>query len=157
MTNHMPDATNAHSRQLAGYARTNGIMLPRLVAYVIDIFIVGLFSLLVGMGVTFLGLLTFGLGWLLFPIVGICTAMAYGAITIGGPNQATLGMRVAGIEVEASDGGPPEGLTAAAHCLLFYVATFTIGLLVLNIAIGLLREDGRMGHDLLTGLSFVRD
>ncbi|MGL4438078.1 MAG: RDD family protein, partial [Bosea sp. (in: a-proteobacteria)] len=66
-------------------------------------------------------------------------------------------MRVSGVKVERSDGGPPDGITAAAHCLLFYAATFTIGLLVLNILFGILRSDGRMGHDLLTGLVIVRN
>ncbi len=158
MSTPMPTSQNASdSRALASHGQTDGIMLPRLVAYVIDLFIIAVISLIVGMSVSFLGLITFGIGWLLFPIVGICSAMAYAAITIGGPRQATIGMRVSNISVDRSDGGPPDGITAAAHCLLFYVATFTVGLLALNIVIGLFRSDGRMGHDLLTGLVFVRD
>jgi uncharacterized RDD family membrane protein YckC len=158
MSPSMPTSQSDHDRRtVASHGQTDGILLPRLVAYVIDLFIIGVIALVVWMIVGFLGLLTFGIGWLLFPIVGICSAMAYAAITIGGPRQATIGMRVSGISVDRSDGGPPDGITAAAHCLLFYVATFTIGLLALNIIIGLFRSDGRMGHDLLTGLVFVKD
>ena len=152
-----PMQTPDNNRRLTSQSPTDGILMPRLVAYVIDLFIVGVISLLAWMIVGFLGLLTFGIGWLLFPIVGICSAMAYAAITIGGPRQATIGMRVSSISVDRSDGSPPDGITAAAHCLLFYVATFTIGLLALTVAIGMLRSDGRMGHDLLTGLVLVRD
>ncbi len=154
MPTHRDTATGG---QLTRESPTDGIMMPRLVAYVIDLFIIAAITLLVGMVVTFLGLLTFGIGWMLFPIVGIGSAMAYAGITIGGPRQATIGMRVTGISVDRNDGSPPNGITAAAHCLLFYVATFTVGLLALNILIGLFRSDGRMGHDLLTGLVFVRN
>ena len=158
MTSPLPATTGSRQdRNLSHAGRTGGVLLPRLVAYVIDVFIVGIIGLIVAMSVSFLGLITFGIGWMLFPIVGICTAMAYAAITIGGVRQATIGMRVSGIRVERSDGGAPDGITAAAHCLLFYVATFTVGLFLLTLVIGVLRRDGRMGHDLLTGLVLVRD
>jgi uncharacterized RDD family membrane protein YckC len=150
------DASRAN-RYIAGLGRTDGVILPRLVAYIIDLFIVAVLGLIVAMSVTFLGLVTFGIAWMLYPIVGICTAMAYAAITIGGVHQATFGMRASGVKVERSDGAPPEGIAAAAHCLLFYVATLTLALLGLTILIGMLRRDGRMGHDLLTGLVFVRN
>jgi uncharacterized RDD family membrane protein YckC len=144
-------------RQPAGSGETSGVLGGRLVAYLVDLFIVALIGLVVSMSVSFLGLITFGIGWMLFPVVGICTAMAYAAITIGGPAQATIGMRVSGLKVERSNGDPPDGIAAAAHCLLFYVATFTAGLLILTILIGMGRSDSRMGHDLLTGLIVVRD
>jgi uncharacterized RDD family membrane protein YckC len=83
--------------------------------------------------------------------------MAYAALTIGGSAQATLGMRACGLMVENKSGGRTDGITAAAHCLLFYVAGFTIGLLIINVLIGILRSDGRMGHDLLTGLIVLRN
>ena len=158
MTSPLPATASSHQEPaISQPRRTVGVLAPRLVAYVIDLFIVGLIGLIVWMSVSFLGLITFGIGWMLFPIVGICTAMAYAAITIGGVRQATIGMRVSGIRVERSDGGAPDGITAAAHCLLFYVATFTVGLYLLTLVIGVLRRDGRMGHDLLTGLVLIRD
>lgn len=157
MSSQVPSTTSSEqNRQVAGYGQTSGVLVPRLVAYVIDLFIVGLLGLIVAMSISFLGLVTFGLGWMLFPVVGICTTMAYAAITIGGVNQATIGMRVSGVKVERADGGPPDGITASAHCLLFYVATFTVGLWLLTLLFGVLRSDGRMGHDLLTGLVIVR-
>lgn len=158
MTSPLPTTTGSRQDRIISHAgRTGGVLMPRLVAYVIDLCIVGLIGLIVWMSVSFLGLITFGVGWMLFPIVGISTAMAYAAITIGGVRQATIGMRVSGIRVERSDGSAPDGITAAAHCLLFYVATFTVGLFLLTLVIGVLRRDGRMGHDLLTGLVLVRD
>lgn len=157
MSSNIPKAqNNGHDRAMIALDQTSGVLVPRFVAYIVDVFIVAVLSLIVSMSVSFLGLITFGLGWMLFPIVGICTAMAYAAITIGGSKQATIGMGVSGLKVWRSDGGAPDGITAAAHCLLFYVATFTIGLLVLNLLFGMFRSDGRMGHDLLTGLVVAR-
>jgi uncharacterized RDD family membrane protein YckC len=131
--------------------RVDGVLGPRFVAWIVDLFVVALLGLVVWIAVWFIGLLTLGLGWLLLPAVGLVVAMAYAAFTIGGPAQATFGMRAVGLAVERTDGGPPDPITAAAHCLLFYVATFSGALLVVNVLFGLLRDDRRLGHDLLTG------
>ena len=136
---------------------TDGVLLSRAVAYLVDIVIIAGLGLIASLGIALLGLITFGLGWMLFPIVGVGVAMAYAALTIGGPRQATLGMRAAGARVERVDGYPPDGITAAAHALLFYVAMFTLGLFLINVLFGVFRADGRMGHDLLTGLIVVRN
>ena len=84
------------------------------------------------------------------------TGLGYAAVTIGGPRQATFGMRMAGLRVETANGGRPDGLAAAVHALLFYVAASTVGLWALDVLIGFARSDRRMGHDLLTGLVVVR-
>jgi len=65
-------------------------------------------------------------------------------------------MRMAGLRVETASGGRPDALAAAVHALFFYVAAGTIGLWFLDIACGLVREDRRLGHDILTGLVVVR-
>lgn len=137
--------------------RTEGVLVSRTVAYIMDFVIVAGLVLIASFGVALLGAVTFGLGWMLFPIVGVGVAMAYAALTIGGPRQATFGMRAARVRVERADGYPPDGITAAAHALLFYVAAFTLGLFIVNVLFGVFRRDGRMGHDLLTGLVVVRD
>ena len=46
-----------------------------------------------------------GATWLLLPLATIGTALGYAAITIGGPKQATFGMRMAGLRVETVNGG----------------------------------------------------
>jgi uncharacterized RDD family membrane protein YckC len=132
--------------------RIDGVLAPRFAAWVVDLFVVALIGLVVWIAVWFVGLITLGLGWLLLPAVGLVVAMAYAAFTIGGPAQATFGMRAMGLKVERVDGGPPDPITAAAHCLLFYVATLAVALLVIDLMIALFRDDRRFGHDLLTGL-----
>lgn len=134
----------------------SGVLGSRLFAWIGDIIILfflgGAIVLLLGV----LGIVTFGATWLLIPIATIATGLGYAAVTIGGPRQATFGMRMAGLRVETANGGRPDGLAAAVHALLFYVAASTVGLWALDVLIGFARSDRRMGHDLLTGLVVVR-
>lgn len=134
----------------------SGVMGSRVFAWIGDIVVVFVLSWLLLLGIAVLGVLTLGLGWLLFPAVA-ATAFVYAAITIGGRRQATWGMRMAGLRVETVNGGRPDALAAAVHALLFYVAAGTVGLWLLDILIGFVREDKRLGHDILTGLVIVRD
>lgn len=133
----------------------SGVLGARIFAWIGDVIVVFVLSCLLMLGISVLGVLTFGLGWLLFPAVA-ATAFVYAAITIGGRRQATWGMRMAGLRVETVDGGRPDALAAAVHALLFYVAAGTVGLWVLDILIGFVRSDKRLGHDILTGLVVVR-
>jgi uncharacterized RDD family membrane protein YckC len=133
----------------------SGVLGARIFAWIGDIVVVFVLSWLLVLGISVLGVLTLGLGWLLFPAVA-ATAFVYAAITIGGRRQATWGMRMAGLRVETADGGRPDALAAAVHALLFYVAAGTVGLWLLDIACGLVRSDRRLGHDILTGLVVVR-
>jgi uncharacterized RDD family membrane protein YckC len=139
-------------------ARTDGVLGRRFFAYLIDILVIfGLIALL-AIAIFVFGIITLTLGWwlygLLFPPV---VAIIYNALTIGGPAQSTLGMRMMGLRVvDAGSGGPVDKITAAVHALLFYLAAGTFVLLALDIFIGIMRSDRRLGHDLLTGVSLVR-
>jgi len=117
---------------------------------------IALFSLGLSIFIAFIGLLTFGLGWGLFAILP-ASAIIYNAITIGGPRQSTIGMRMMGLRVVgATTGGPVGMLTAAVHALLFYLAAGTFVLWLFDLFLGFARSDGRLGHDLLTGVVLVR-
>jgi uncharacterized RDD family membrane protein YckC len=63
-----------------------------------------------------------------------------------------MGLRV----VDATTGGPVGMLTAAVPALLFYVAVGTFVLWLLDLFLGVVRSDRRLGHDLLTGVVLVR-
>lgn len=154
--NAAPRRTYAEKRAADLAVSTRGIFGPRLVAYLIDVLLIFLLALILWMAIGLLGVLTFGLGWYLLPAVGICAAMGYAAVMIGGSGQATLGMRVSGLKVERAMGGAPDGLSAAAHALLFYVATGTGVLLAATLVCGLVQRERRFGHDLLTGLVVVK-
>jgi uncharacterized RDD family membrane protein YckC len=135
---------------------TRGVISRRFWAYLVDLIVIAIWSGIVCIGIFMVGLLTFGLGWALFALVPL-TAIIYNAVTIGGPSQATVGMRFAGLKVlDATNGSRPTGLAAAVHALLFYVAVSTFILWAGDILLGFARGDSRFGHDLLTGLVIVR-
>ena len=89
-------------------------------AFLIDYLIVLLLLIPFGLLVLLLGLLTFGLGWGLFGILGPAVALVYVWNTLGGPNQATTGMRMMGIRLDRLDGRPVDGLLAVVHSVLFW-------------------------------------
>ncbi len=139
-------------------AATEGVLSRRFFAYLIDILIIfGLITLL-AIAIFVFGIFTLTLGWslyaLLFPPV---VAIVYNALTIGGPAQSTVGMRMMGLKVvDAASGGPVDKITAAVHALLFYVAAGTLVLWAIDLFIGFARGDRRLGHDLVTGVVLVR-
>lgn len=128
----------------------------RTVAYLLDLAFIFVFTGLLATVIALLGVVTFGLAWALFPLLGI-SGILYSAVTVGGARQSTLGMRMLGLRVVAPESGRPvDMLTAAVHALLFYVAISTFLLWCLDIVFGLARPDRRLGHDLLLGLAVVR-
>lgn len=128
----------------------------RFVAYLLDILFIFGFTALLTLAITLIGVVTFGLGWTLFAILP-ASGILYSAITVGGAGQSTWGMRMMGLRVVApSSGVRVDVITAGVHALLFYVAISTFLLWAVDILLGLVRSDRRLGHDLLLGLAVVR-
>jgi uncharacterized RDD family membrane protein YckC len=160
-----PYRTDSYSRPSAmppnaGWAPTayptDGVLSRRLFGYLVDLVMIFLLAALLWVAIAIIGVITFGLGWGLFAVLPF-TGILYSAITLGGPKQATIGMRMMGVRgLDALTGGPVDHLRAAVHALLFYVAAGTFLLWVVDVLIGLVRNDRRLGHDLLVGLMFVR-
>ena len=136
------------------YERLESVRTRRMLAFLIDYVIVGLLVVASIIPVFILGLLTFGLGWLLFPALGALIAILYVGLTMGGPNQATLGMAFFSLRIEALDGRRIDFLTAVVHAVLFWAAhvVFTPLLLVVS----LLNEKKQLVHDVLLGTVIVR-
>ena len=137
--------------------RTDGVLARRLFAYGIDVVVIGALVLVLSVLIGLAGVVTFGLTWGLYAILGPATAIGYGALTVGGPGAGTVGMRLLGVRaMDARTGDGPSVLAAGAHALMFYVALGFVALLAVDILLGLGRQDRRLGHDLLAGLAFVR-
>jgi uncharacterized RDD family membrane protein YckC len=133
-----------------------GVLGRRLVAYSIDILIIFGFMIVLAFAIFLFGIITFGLGWILYAALIPGTAIVYTALTMGGAHQATIGMSMAGLMGRRQDGSRVDWLTAAIHSLLFYIAAGTFFLLLLDILIGFARADRRLGHDLLTGIVITK-
>jgi len=136
---------------------TTGVLGRRFVALLIDLVIIMAFIVVLALAITILGFVTFRLGWLLFAILGPGAAVLYTALTMGGPGASTIGMRLCGLRVvDAASGEGIDPLRAAAHALLFYFAASTFLILLVDVVIGFLRGDARLGRDLIVNLIVLR-
>jgi len=132
----------------------DGVRRRRVIAFLIDCVIVGVLWVPAAVLVGFLGLVTFGFGWLLYGILFPGLALIYVAATMSGPSQATLGMRVMGIRLDRLDGRPVDALFAILHALLFWGLNVLLSPLILLASLVLDRK--RTVHDLLLGTVVTR-
>ena len=152
MTTETPDLRS--TGPVADPRAYSGVLTRRVVASFLDVFAL---TLLLLVGTVLLAVVTFGVGailvWAFLPVVPI-VAILYVAITMSGPEQATYGMRMAGIRLERTDGRPIDGPFAALHSFLFWLSVTFITPLVL--LIGLFTNRRQLGHDLVLGTVMVR-
>ncbi|WP_309086091.1 RDD family protein [Chelativorans sp.] len=132
----------------------DGVLTRRVIAFCIDYLLIGLLLIPVALFVLLLGVLTLGLGWLLFGILGPLTALAYVAVTLGGRHQSTLGMRMMGVRLERLDGHRVDPMLAILHTVLFWAGNAILTPLILLAALFL--DHKRTLHDLLLGTAVVR-
>ncbi len=145
------DAPGARHDDPAFY---EGVLTSRVVAFIFDWTLVALLSVAAGIVVFFLGLLTFGLAWALYGAIFPLIGLVYTAFTLGGPAQATPGMRIFGLRIERLDGRRLDPLWGALHSILFWVGNVVLTPLILLIALFTPRK--QTGHDLLLGTVIVR-
>ena len=132
----------------------DGVRSRRVFAFLIDYLIVALLLIPFGILVALLGLLTLGLGWALFGILAPVVALIYVWNTLGGPNQATTGMRMMGIRLERLDGQSVDGMLAIVHSVLFWAGNAVLTPLILLVTLFNARK--RTLHDLLLGTVVIR-
>lgn len=132
----------------------DGIVSKRVFAYIFDFVIVSLVSIAAAIAVFFLGIFTFGLGWLLFAVFMPMVLAAYVAFTLGSPDAATPGMKMVGIQMRLYDGGRSGPLGAILHGLLFYISITVLTPFI--VLVGLFTARGRLLHDLVLGTYMVR-
>ncbi|MDX3928728.1 MAG: RDD family protein [Shinella sp.] len=131
-----------------------GVLSRRVFAFLIDYAIVALLWIPAAVVVFFLGILTLGLGFMLYPALFALVAMLYFGMTMGGPNQASVGMNVMGLALARVDGRPIDFLTAIVHLVLFWIANAILTPFI--VLVGLFTDRGRLLHDLLLGTVIVR-
>ena len=131
-----------------------GVLSRRIMAFIIDYMLVALISVPVAILVFLLGIVTLGLAWFLFSILFPSVALIYVWNTLGGPSQATLGMRAMNIRLERIDGVPVDGLMAIVHTILFWAGNVFLTPLILLATLFLSRK--RTVHDLLLGTVVIR-
>ena len=127
-----------------------GVLGKRVLAFIVDVILLGVFEILAVLVIVALGLVTFGVAWFLFalPFFAI-VAVLYVALTLGGPKAGTPGMRVAGLAIRSTDGARIGFFIAAAHVILYWVSISMLTPLIL--LIGLFSNRKRLLHDMLLG------
>ncbi|MFK0204420.1 RDD family protein [Agrobacterium sp. NPDC090283] len=132
----------------------SGVLSRRIFAFLIDYAIVLLLCIPAAVIVFFLGVITLGLGFFLYPALFVIVAVLYFGMTLGGPSQATPGMRAMGIAMARMDGRRIDFLLSTVHIVLFWVINSVLTPLIL--LAGLFTERSRLVHDFLLGTVIVR-
>lgn len=133
-----------------------GVLARRVIAFIIDVIVITIPVILLAIFIAVFGVLTLGLGWILFWILSpaaILWALLYYGMTLGGPYSATLGMRVMGIEMRTLYGAPAYFVLGAVHAILFWISVSTLTPFIL--LVGLFNERRRLLHDFLLGAIIV--
>jgi len=135
-----------------------GVLTRRVVAFLIDLIVLSIPVVLAVLFIAVFGLITLGLGWVLFWLVSpasIIWALLYYGALLGGPHSATLGMRVMDLELRTWYGAPGYFLLGAMHAVLFWISVSVLSPLVL--LIGLFNGRRRLLHDIVLGTVVINN
>lgn len=133
----------------------DGVPARRLVAFVIDLAIILAIDVAVISVLGLLGLVTFGLAWLLIGVAWFALGFIYRVGTLGSGRSATPGMRVTGIEIRNAAGRRLTMGEALIHTGGFYATMIFLPVLAISV---LMMAFGRMGrglHDLPLGTTAI--
>jgi len=131
----------------------DGITLRRVVAYLVDLLVIGALWIAAWFGLSFLAALSLGL-LLPFKIFALAVLpLAYHTFFIG-RNGGTPGMRLLDVEVRTWTGLPPNYVQAFLHTVMFYAS---VSLTVWLILVMVFFDDRRRTlHDMLAGIVCLR-
>lgn len=129
-----------------------GVLTRRFFAFLIDLLVLSVPVVLVALFIAVFGLVTLGLGWVLFAFIGpasVIWAIVYYGMTLGGPRSATVGMRVMDLEMRTWYGAPSYFLLGATHAVVYWISVSALTPLVL--LVGLFNSRRRLLHDIILG------
>ena len=102
------------------YADYFEVRRRRMLSFIVDYIIIALLCVLAALVVGFAGLITLGLGWLLYAILVPLVAAAYLGLTMGSKSQATIGMAMFSLQIRSLDGRHIDAILAILHGVLFW-------------------------------------
>ena len=92
-----------------------GVLTRRVVAFFIDLAIMGAMIVAFAFVGLIAGFVTFGLAWLALVFVVPATIVLYYGATLGSPKRATAGMQMMDIVLTPTRGQPLDGWMAIIH------------------------------------------
>lgn len=132
----------------------DGILTRRVMAYFIDLALIGGITLGLSLVAIVMGIFTLGLSLLSLAFVVPAAVVIYYGLTLGSPRRATVGMQVMDLVLTPTRGQPLDGWMAIFHAFLFW-ATFWISWPV-TILFALFTPRRQMLHDLIMGTLMLR-
>ena len=135
-----------------------GVLTRRCIAFLIDVVIIAVPVLLAALFILVFGLVTLGLGWLLYWLLWPATvvwAVVYYGLTFGSAASATIGMRLMDLEMRTWYGAPSYFVLGAVHAVVYWVAISFLTPLVLLVAF--FNERRRLLHDMLVGTIVINN
>ena len=135
-------------------AALEGVRTRRVLALLVDLILITLLAIGFFFVLLILGIVTFGLTWLLIPPLFPTVALIYNGLTISGWRMATPGMQAMDLEMRMMDGTRVPFINAAAHAVLFYLSWTILTPLILLVS--LVSLDKRCLHDMAAGVVVTR-
>lgn len=135
-----------------------GVLARRVVAFVIDVVIIAVPVLFAGLFIFLFGIVTFGLGWVLFWMLSpaaIVWALLYYGLTFGSAKSATIGMRVMDLEMRTWYGTPAYFVLGAVHAVVYWISVSFLTPFILLVA--LFNDRRRLLHDILLGTVVINN
>jgi len=143
---------NSVDQDYADRAELDGVRTARVMSFFIDYAIILVLCVPLAILVFFMGIFTLGLAWGLYAFLPGLVAIGYLALTMGGPSQATIGMKMMGVKIKRLDGGRVDPFLAILHGILFWVINFTIFMLLISF----FSSKKRLAQDILLGTYVAR-
>jgi uncharacterized RDD family membrane protein YckC len=131
---------------------TRGVLARRFCAFIVDLLLIGVLSWMLAIGILIFGILTLGLGWLMFHIIPLIP-FAYYTLLVGG-SSGTPGQRLFGVSVRQDPGLRRPSLPQAFVWTLLMWVSFLLA--CLPFALALFNPRHRAPHDLFAGLVVIR-
>ena len=135
-----------------------GVLARRVVAFIIDFIIVAIPVVLAAMFIFAFGIVTLGLGWMLYwllPPASVIWAIVYFGATLGGPRSATIGMRTLDLEMRTWYGAPAYFVLGAVHAIVFWLSVSALTPFIVLVAF--FNERRRLLHDILLGTVVINN
>jgi uncharacterized RDD family membrane protein YckC len=133
-----------------------GVLARRVLAFIIDLIIVAIPVVVVATFIFVFGLVTFGLGWVLYGVLSpaaVVWALIYFGLTLGSPASASIGMRAMDLEMRTWYGAPAYFLLGAVHAVVYWVTVSFLTPFIL--LVGLFDARRRLLHDMLIGTIII--
>jgi uncharacterized RDD family membrane protein YckC len=134
----------------------DGVLARRVVAFIIDVFLIGVPVALAYVFTFIFTIVTLGLGAVLFwllPPATVIWALVYFGLTLGSPASATIGMRMMDLEMRTWYGAPAYFVLGAVHAVFFWLSISFFTPFILLVAF--FNSRGRLLHDMLLGTVIV--